>query len=195
MKLTKINFASALFLASSLCFVSCDSKKSENEDSKEIAEEQNDEKFDDTKLEDDSEFAVTVADASMLEIQLGELAQANAASADVKKFGKDMIADHTKAGDELKALAMQKSISLPTALSDKSQKKYDDLAKKSGKDFDDAYTDAMVSGHKDVVDAFKKEAEKGEDAELKSWASSTLPTIEHHLEMAKQTEEAVDKMK
>jgi putative membrane protein len=194
MKMIKINFVSALFLASSLCFVSCSNSKSDADDSKEVAEDQNEEKFDDTKLEDDSEFAVNVADAGMLEVQLGQLAQGNGTSSAVKKFGQEMITAHKKAGEELKALALQKSISLPATLSDKSQKKYDNLAQKTGKDFDDAYSDAMVSGHKDVVDAFKKEIDKGKDEELKSWATSTLPTVEHHLEMAKEVETAVDKM-
>jgi len=195
MKMTKINFVSALLLASSLCFISCSNSKTYEDDSKEVAEDQNEEKFDDTKLENDSEFAVTVADASMLEVQLGQLAQVNGSAPEVKKFGKEMIAAHTKAGEELKALALQKSISLPDALGEKSQKKYDDLAKKTGKDFDEAYADAMVSGHKDAEDAFKKEIDKGKDADLKSWATSTLPTVENHLAMAKEIETVTDKKK
>jgi putative membrane protein len=194
MKMIKINFVTALLVASALCFSSCNTQSKENDDSKEVAEDQNEEKFDDTKLEDDSDFAVNVADNGMLEVQLGQLAQVNGSSRDVKNFGQEMITAHSKAGEELKALALQKSISLPETLGEKSQKKYDDLSKKTGKDFDDAYAEAMVSGHKDAVDAFKKEIDKGEDAELKAWASSTLPTVEHHLDMAKQVETAVDKM-
>src|SRR6478609_3163841 len=131
MKMTKINFVSALLLASSLCFISCSNSKTYEDDSKEVAEDQNEEKFDDTKLEDDSEFAVTIADVSMLEVQLGQLAQGNGSAPEVKKFGKEMITPHTKAGEELKALALQTSISLPATLGEKSQKKYDDLAKKT----------------------------------------------------------------
>ena len=80
-------------------------------------------------------------------------------------------------------------------LSDKSQKKYNDLMEKTGKDFEDAYTDCMVKDHKDAVDKFKKQADKGEDADLKSWAAGKVAALEHHLEMAKATEKTVDEIK
>jgi putative membrane protein len=178
-----------LFLASMLAMVSC-GKKAET-DSKEIAEEQNEEKFDSTRIEDDTEFAVEAADASMLEVRLGELAQTNGASAKVKDLGKMMVADHTVANEELKSLATQKNISLPGTLSEKSQKEYDDLAEKRGEDFDKAYADAMVDGHKKVISKFQKEADDGKDAELKSWASTKLPTLQHHLTASEETKEAV----
>jgi putative membrane protein len=190
MKTLLLNIATLSLIVS---LVACGPKK--NEDSKEVAEDQNEQKFDKSKIEDDTEFAVKIADAGMLEVKLGELAQTNGYASEVKSFGKMMIEDHSKAGDELKSVAAQKNISLPTELSAKSQDKYNDLSKKNGKDFDDAYTDAMVSGHKDVLDLMKKEAEKGNDADLKSWATGKVAVIEHHLEMAKQAEEVVDKMK
>ncbi len=183
-------FASALFLATS-----CSPNKTDNEDSKEVAEDQNDAKFDDTKVENDAEFAVKAADGGMLEVKLGELAQQKGTSPEVKNLGKMMVDDHSKANEELKALAQTKNISLPTTLSEDCQKTYNDLAEKSGRDFDDAFTDHMVKDHKDDIDAFKKEAEKGDDPDLKSWAAGKISTLEHHLDMAKSAEKAVDDAK
>lgn len=160
-------------------------------DTKEVAKEQNENKFDTTNMKEDAEWAVKVADAGMLEVQLAKLALTNAASSKVKDFAKMMEDDHTKANEELIQAAKQKNISLPAAMSDKCQKKYDELASKKGADFDKAYMSAMVDGHKDVVDEFKKEADKGKDADLKTWATNKLPTIEHHLEMAKTTKDAI----
>lgn len=174
---------------------SCGNKKAETEDTKEVAEEQNEQKFDETKVEDDTEFAVEAADGGMLEVQLGQLAQANASSADVKAFAKMMVDDHSKANDELKAAAAQKNISLPAALSDKNQKKYDDLAGKTGTDFDKAYIDFMVDDHEEDIDAFKKEAEKGNDADLKAWAAGKVPTLQHHLDAAKTAQDALKNAK
>jgi putative membrane protein len=171
--------------------VSCGDNKS-GEDSKEVAKEQNDTKFDSTKIEDDTKFAVDAADGGMLEVKLGTLAQTNAMMADVKQFGKQMVEDHSKGNEELKAMAAKKNISLPATISDKHQKDYDDLAAKKGKDFDKAYIDYMISDHKDDIDEFKKEADKGHDADIKNWAAGKVSTLEHHLEMAKATE---DKMK
>lgn len=179
-------FAAALFLATS-----CAEKRA-NEDSKEIAEDQNDAKFDDTKIENDTEFAVKAADGGMLEVRLGELAQQKGVSQEVKSLGKMLVDDHSKANEELKALAQSKNISLPATMSEDCQKTYDDLAAKSGQDFDDAFTDHMVKDHKHDIDAFKKEAEKGDDPDLKSWAAGKVSTLEHHLDMAKSAEKAVD---
>lgn len=175
--------------AFSFAVISCGNPK--QEDTKEIAEDQNEEKFDDSNIEKDTEFAVKAADGGMLEVELGKLAQTNAASPEVKKFAQMMVDEHTKANDELKAVAAQKNITLPATMGEKCQKKYNDLAEKKGNDFDKDYISLMVSDHKDVVDEFEKEADKGNDPEIKAWAGEKLPALRHHLEMAQATEEVV----
>jgi putative membrane protein len=169
---------------------SCNPKKS-TPDSKDVAEKQNEVKFDTTSVEDDVQFAIAAADGGLLEIQLGSLALTNASSAEVKKFGQSMIDDHSEANKELAALALQKNITLPQTLSEKNQKHYDELQQKKGKAFDEAYTDFMVKDHKEDIDEFKKEAEKGNDKDLQSWAKGKVPVLEHHLSMAQQTQESL----
>ena len=181
-----------LLLFSAMFFASC---SPQNNDSKEVAEEANDEKFDDTGLKNDTEFAVTAADGGMLEVELGKLALTNASSEQVKMFADMMVKDHGMANQELKDLASRKNITLPTALSDKSQKSYEDLSKKTGQEFDEEYMSFMVDDHQEDIDAFKKQADKGNDPELKSWAAGKVPTLEQHLEHAKQAEAAVDSLK
>jgi len=141
----------------------------------------------------DQEFVKCAAHAGMMEVRLGELAQTNALSPEVKKLGQMMIDDHTKANNELTALAQKKGIAVPTTLTDKEQKGYDKLAKMQGKDFDKAYTKCMVKDHKKVICKFKKEAKKGDDAELKTWASNTIPSLEHHKHMSEETCKAIKK--
>ena len=186
--------AATFLLATSLMF-SCGKKAETETDSKEIAEEQNEAKHEDSNIEKDTDFAVDAADAGLLEVRLGELAQTNATSQQVKEFGQMMVTDHSKANDELKSLTAQKNISLPGALSEKCQKKYDELAEKKGADFDKAFMKAMVDDHEDVVKSFKKEAEDGNDPDIKAWASGKVAALEHHLESAKTTRDAVEKSK
>lgn len=173
---------SALMMAAVMGFAACNTNKSE--DTKEMAEEQNEAKLDTTNMEDDAEFAVAAADGGMMEVQLGELAQTNAASADVKKFGQTMVTEHSKASEELKTLAAQKNITLPAMLSDDKQKKYDDLAKKKGAEFDKAYISFMVDDHKEDISEFEEAAKDAKDADVKAWAEGKVPTLKHHLEMA-----------
>lgn len=185
-------------MISSLFLTSCSDSKTDNEttvtsdtvkmDSKEVAEDMNDKKLDSaTDMKGDAEFAVKVADAGMLEVALGKLALKNASSPKVKEFAQMMIDDHSKANAELTEAAKKKNISLPAAMSDKCQKIYSDLSAKKGKDFDKDYMSAMVDGHKDVLDAMKTEADKGADADLKAWAGGKVATVQHHLDVAKST--------
>src|ERR1700751_2246747 len=105
-------------------------------DSTQAAKDQNEQKFDSTERKKDASFAVNIADANMLEIKLGELAESYATTAAVKDLGKMIVDDHTKSGVALKGIAMRNNISLPDSLSDKSTKKYNDFAAKRGMDFD-----------------------------------------------------------
>src|SRR5690348_3462594 len=104
----------------------------------------------------DADWAAKVANANMTEVELSKVAQTKATSDRLKNFANMMVTDHTAAGDKLKQLAASKNITLPANLDDKSQKMLDNLNKKSGKDFDKAYTDDMLDGHKDAVNAFQK---------------------------------------
>ncbi|PWJ58325.1 putative membrane protein [Dyadobacter jejuensis] len=186
MKKIGINVAIlACFLAVAAC------NGTQNKDSAEMAEERNEEIHDDTALEDDSEFVVEAADGGMLEVKLGELAQERGLSPHVKSFGEKMAQEHGKANEELKALAKEKNLQLPSQLSDDKQKHFDDLSMKNGKEFDEAYAALMVDDHEEDVKAFKEAAEESHDPEVKAWAAGKVPTLESHLTMAKKLKEQV----
>src|SRR3954468_16352176 len=87
----------------------------------------------------DQAFAREAAIGGMVEVDLGNLAKDKASSADVKQFGDRMVADHSKAGDELKQWAQQKNVTLPAQIDAKHKATHDRLAKESGAAFDKAY--------------------------------------------------------
>src|ERR1700746_3154532 len=111
-----------------------------------------------------SEFMTKVADVGMTEVKLGQMAQDKGTNQRVKDFGGMMVKDHNAAGDELKNLASQKNVILPATVSNDHQRKIDDLNKKSGRDFDKAYMDAMVDGHQSTVNDFEKISKNEKDA-------------------------------
>ena len=135
----------------------------------------------------DNAFVKEAAIGGMEEVELGNLAKQKASSNDVKQFGERMVTDHEKADDQLKQVAQQKSVTLPTALDAKHKATVDRLSKLSGDAFDKAYMKEMVSDHRQDVAAFKKESASGKDADVKQFASSTLPTLEDHLKLAQDT--------
>jgi len=139
----------------------------------------------------DTNFATKAAQGGMAEVKLGQLAEQHAQNADVKAFGQRMVTDHTKANDELKAIAGRKGITLPSDIDAKDQATYDRLSKLNGAAFDKAYMRDMVSDHRTDVAEFRRESEHGTDADIKGFAAKTLPTLEEHLKMAESTDAKV----
>lgn len=141
----------------------------------------------------DRHFMMKAAQGGMAEVELGQLAQEKGQNQDVKDFGKRMVDDHSKANDELKQLASDKGVPLPTSLDSKDQATKDRLSKLNGAAFDKAYINDMVKDHKMDVAEFKHESMSAKDPQLKDWASKTLPTLESHLQEAEKVAPKVEK--
>lgn len=177
--LLPVTFVTTLFL-----MFSCD-KNQKAEDTKEVAEERNDEKFDDDQQEKDTQFLVNAAEINMEEIQLGKLAQQKGTTAEVKELAKKMEDSHRKSQGELTTLAQSKGITIPSSPTEDAREAFTELSKKDGNDFDKAYANRMVNGHEDAIETFEKASEDCEDEDIKDWAAATLPVLRKHLEQAK----------
>jgi putative membrane protein len=135
----------------------------------------------------DKEFMTKAAIGGMAEVSMGQMASAQGTDAGVKSFGNRMVTDHSKANDELKALATQKGMALPTDVDAEHKATADKMSKKTGKDFDKAYMADMVEDHEKDVKEFEKASKDAKDGDLKAWAAKTLPTLQDHLRQAKET--------
>jgi len=116
----------------------------------------------------DKDFVQDVAKAGTAEVDLGRVAAEKAIDSQVKKFGQMMVDDHTPAADKLKAIAADASIEWPAELDGKFKDKSDDLAKKSGIDFDHDYMAFMVDAHQDLVDKLESRIDKSTLAQWKT---------------------------
>jgi putative membrane protein len=134
----------------------------------------------------DEKFLKRAAVDNKAEDDLGRLAGDRGSSQSVKQFGQRMVTDHGKAIEELQQLAQQKGVSLPADTDAKHKKTYDRLSKLSGDQFDREYMKHMVREHDADVKAFKREAERAKDPDVKSWAGKTLPVLEQHQQQAHQ---------
>ena len=134
----------------------------------------------------DMKFLMDAADGGLMEVQMGQIAQQKAESPDVKAFGQRMVTDHGKAGDELKALAQQKGVTLPEQTADKHKKEMAKLDKSVGHNFDRMYMEMMVKDHVKDVAEFRRASKKVKDPDLNAWANKTLPTLESHLQQARE---------
>ncbi len=134
----------------------------------------------------DEEFVTKAAIGGSTEVALAKLAQQRATEPEVKKFAEKMVTDHTKANNELLTLAGQKRIAVPAQIDPKHQECLDLLGKLEGSEFDRQYKMQMLKDHKTTLDLFENEAKDGRDADLKAFANKLVPTLRHHLMMAKQ---------
>lgn len=145
-----------------------------------------------TPSDKDKKFVEAATSGGMMEVELGKYAQENAVNQEVKDFGAKMVVDHSKANEELAALAQSKGITAPTAMTEHHTKMVADMKEKKGAEFDKAYVDMMVDDHKEDIEAFEEEAKDGQDDDLQAFANNTLPTLQEHKAMIKAIK---DKMK
>jgi putative membrane protein len=138
-------------------------------------------------------FVNHAATGGMAEVEMGKLAGAKASSPDVKKFAEQMVSDHTKANEELEKIATGKSLKVPTVLDAEHKAKLETLSKKTGAEFDKAYMQAQVSGHEKMQQLLSDEAKNSKDADLKTFAEKTLPTVKEHYQMATELQAKVGK--
>jgi putative membrane protein len=132
----------------------------------------------------DASFVQKASAAGMAEIELSQLAATNASSAEIKSFAQTMVTDHTSANEKLTSIAKGKGLTPAASPDSTSKAAIASLKEKTGAAFDKQYAAIMLKDHKAAVALFEKEATSGQDAELKSFANDTLPTLKHHLEMA-----------
>lgn len=130
------------------------------------------------------EFVQKAAMSDLFEIQSSKLAL-DKGNDQAKSFAKQMITDHQKTSSELKGLMKADGIKEPPSrLDSPHQATIETLKAQNGKDFSKAYYDSQQTAHKEAVSLFERYSRDGDDPKLKEWAGKTLPTLQHHQEMA-----------
>ncbi len=131
------------------------------------------------------DFVSEAAASDMFEIAASKLA-AERTSGDVQGFASQMVTDHGKTASELNGLAEAAKISLPITMTGDGQSMLTKLQGLQGQEFAKQYMDDQVRAHKEAVSLFERYGKSGDNEQLKSWASRTLPTLQHHLDMAEK---------
>ncbi len=133
----------------------------------------------------DSQFVIDAAQGGMAEVQLSQLALQRSTNPEVKQFAQQMIQEHTRANEQLMRLAAQKGITPPSTVGPKYQAAMARLMQLSGASFDQAYMrEAGVNSHMESVAIYQRQADLGQDPDLKAFAAGILPRVQGHLQMA-----------
>jgi putative membrane protein len=125
----------------------------------------------------DKNFLSGAASSGGWETATGRSAEQKAQNSATKEVAARMIADHSKTNKEMVDLGKKKGLEISTE-----GVKAQQIA---GEGFDKRYLNLVVQDHQEESSLFEKEAKSGDDADIKSWAAKTLPTIKQHLALAK----------
>lgn len=143
----------------------------------------------------DANFMKTLAVGGVSEVEAGKLATGKAMNPEVKKFAQQMVDDHSKTNEKLKTLAKEKNVDLPMKPDAEHAAEKSKLEQQRGASFDAEYMKTMVKNHQKTVQLLQHQINSGQDAKVKSFAQDTLPTVQHHLQMAKDIEAKVGGVK
>lgn len=120
------------------------------------------------------------------EIQMARLALLQASSDQVKAFAQQMITDHTTLNAQVRQVAQQMNIALPTEMSAEQWSEFVNLMGKSGAAFDQEYMSVNVQEHQKDVGLAAQQAQDASDAAIRTLAQNALPVLNMHLTNATQ---------
>ena len=134
----------------------------------------------------DRQFISKAAQSDMTEIKTSQLALSRSQDPQVRQFAQQMIQQHTESSNKLKPLAYRKGVALPKDLGAENQALLTQLTKLSGTQFNQAYMNGQAKAHAKTKSVFQSELQKGQDGEVKAFASQVLPIVSAHLQMAQK---------
>jgi putative membrane protein len=145
----------------------------------------------------DAQIAAIVVAANQVDIDAGQLAATRASSADVKKFGQQMVTDHKGVNKSAVDLATKLKVTpeeneTSKALKADGEKNVANLKTLKGAAFDKAYVDHEVAYHTQVIEALDKTLiPNAKNAELKALLVKVRPAFVAHLEHAKHIQSSL----
>lgn len=134
-------------------------------------------------------FTENAAIGDLYEIAAARIALSRASSDGVRTAARRMIADHTTSTHHLQAaLQMNGTRGVeppPPGMDGRREAMIKHLEEASDEDFDATYLDQQVLVHEETVTLMQTYRDRGENAQLRSFAEGTAPVVERHLEHMK----------
>ena len=169
---------------------SSDTETKEAPETKEAADDANDEKFETNKAESDADFITEAVNSNYTEIELAQLAGQRSDNSEIKEVARLLENEHNQLLKDLRSFASKKAITVPTEKDDAARGKIEDLNKKDNiRDFNKDWCKEMADAHQDAIQKFEKRLQKTADPDLKELVNKALPHLRMHLEKVKACEE------
>jgi putative membrane protein len=119
-------------------------------------------------------------------VVISRLAAEKATDSSVKAFAKRVQIAHNDLNVRMDRMAKNKGIELARELSDGDQRELNRLKKLTGKDFDQAYVEAMVHNFSTIANTMHEEAKRGSDRDIRQFCGSHEAAVRERNQAAKQ---------
>jgi len=117
--------------------------------------------------------------AHAFELQTSRLALERTNTPEVRSMAEQIIADRSKAKDELAVLLKARGITEPSAALEPEQIQQIKLMQGAqNDDFDRIYLNAMHNTRVDSIAAYRSFASAGSPSDVRAWAAKSLPALE-----------------
>lgn len=183
---------SLLFLSFAV-LIACNNadNKQDNDDSVDKADSAN-ERYHDTARnepavvvdEKSTTFLVRAANATLAELEMVRITGQMSTMQPIKDFAAMLDKEHRGLQQQIKSLAGTKNIVLPAAVSNDDQKDINDLAEKTGRNYDKSFINEMINRHKDGIRLYEEAAKDATDVDIKTFANNSLVKLRMHLDSA-----------
>ena len=132
----------------------------------------------------DAVFTQEFADSNVAEIELARLAYVRAQSDAVRNFARQMLVDHREMAIRLDNFALERGHVIAWQIEPDASAMIERLSTVDSASFDRAYMNEMAAAHEKAVARLEAQAPSGR--ETAAIANESLPTVRHHLEMARE---------
>ena len=132
----------------------------------------------------DREFLDSAATIDMTEAHEGQMAQNGASRPEVKQFAQTLVQDYTNSYGQIAELAAKENVTIPKGINAVRIRPIEQLGSLKGAQFDRQFAREQIVAEQRAIAVFKREAEHGENADVKAYAAKTVPVLEKDLKQA-----------
>jgi putative membrane protein len=129
----------------------------------------------------DIQFALNAAQVMSGEMQLAELALQQASNPAVKELAHHLREENQKMREDLERAAAEQMLKLPENATQQIILQRHRLLRLSGQAFEAAWIKDLLTDTRESIQSSRREASKGKDSGMKSFAVNTLPLLEARL--------------
>jgi putative membrane protein len=138
-------------------------------------------------MESDKVFLEKVRQAGLWEIPAGQMAAQKGANPRTKEVGRLIAADHATLDDDVRKVAAKLGVPLPNEVTAQQQLWIDELTRKTGESFDDAFAQNLRYAHGAVYSAIAQTRASTRNALMRAFAKQCEIFVHRHMSLLEST--------